>query len=364
MKVAKAQLVTIPYLLPLALMVLEVRPAAAQQIYVANGGVASDNLSVVDGDPRSPTYNTVVATVSLDAPGCQIHVPKECSPAGIAITPDGTRAYVTDLNGGAVSVVSTATNTQVAAISFSTDPNASAGWEPWGVAVTPDGSFAYVVSFNLSSFGVSVIDVNPASPTYNTVVATVPGLEGSKFARSVAITPDGRFAYIPFGDVNGGSGGVAVISTKNNQLVATIPLGSGSFDVEGLAFTPHGDFVYVAGFGLGLLFEISTKTKTVVDTVTGLGRTFGVAITPDGRFVYVTDEQGGVVSVIRSTNDKVVAAVPAGIGPVGVAITSDGNSAYVTNAGSDTVSVIDTRSSTVITTIGVGNGPGGIAITP
>jgi hypothetical protein len=53
MKVAKAQLVTIPYLLPLALMVLEVRPAAAQQIYVANPGVASDNLSVVDGDPRS-----------------------------------------------------------------------------------------------------------------------------------------------------------------------------------------------------------------------------------------------------------------------------------------------------------------------
>ena len=82
--------------------------------------------------------------------------------------------------------------------------------------------------------------------------------------------------------------------------------GSSSFDVEGLAVTPQGRSAYVAGFGPGLLFEIRTLTNTVVDTVTGLGRTFGVAITPDGRFVYVTDEQGGVVSVIRSTDDKVV----------------------------------------------------------
>ena len=306
-----------------------------------------------------PTYNTVVATVSLDAPGCQIHVPKECEPEAIAITPDGTRAYVTDFAGGAVSVVSTATNTQVAVISFDPDPNNAVGWEPWGIAVTPDGRFVYVVNFNLAH-GVTVIDADPTSPTYDTVVGSI-AVPGS-FARDLAITPDGMFAYVPFG-LNSGGGGVAVISTTTNRVVATIPFVSGSVpDVEGIAISPRGQFAYVAGFGP--LFEISVKTNTVIYTVTGLGRTFGVAISPDGRFVYVTDEEGGVVSVIRSTNDKVVATVPVGINPVGVAITSDGNSAYVTNAGSDTVSVIDTRSSTVITTIGVGNGPGGIAITP
>ena len=330
-------------------------------VYVANQG--SDTVSVIDANPASPTYNSVVATVPVFAPGCQVHVPTECTPEGVAVTPDGTRVYVTDLNGGAVSVISTATNTQVAAISFSTDPNASVGWEPWGVAVTPDGSFAYVVSFNFSGYGVSVIDVNPDSPTYNTVVATVPGLAGSKFARFVAITPHGKFAYIPFGDVKNGSGGVVVIRTENNQLVANIPLGSGSFDVEGLALTPHGRFVYVAGFGPGLLFEISTKTKTVVDTVTGLGRTFGVAITPDGSFLYVTNEVGGTVSVINTNTNKVVATVPVGGGPLGVAITGNGKFAYVSNAGSNNVSAIDVATKLVVATIPVGVAPAAVAVT-
>ena len=49
-------------------------------------------------------------------------------PDGVAITPDGTRAYVaTEL--GTVSVIDTATNTVVATIPI--------GGEPLGIAITP-----------------------------------------------------------------------------------------------------------------------------------------------------------------------------------------------------------------------------------
>ncbi|WP_180235484.1 YncE family protein, partial [Bacillus cereus] len=65
------------------------------------------------------------------------------------------------------------------------------GSNPFGVAITPDGSFAYVI--NGGSGNVSVIDIST-----NTVVATVP--VGSN-PRLVAITPDGSFAYV----TNGGS---------------------------------------------------------------------------------------------------------------------------------------------------------------
>ncbi len=57
-----------------------------------------------------------------------------CCPLGVAITPDGTRAYVTE-NISEVSVIDTATNTVVASI-----PAAN----PQEVAITPDGTRAYV----------------------------------------------------------------------------------------------------------------------------------------------------------------------------------------------------------------------------
>jgi len=129
-------------------------PAEAKPFaYVTNSG--SNTVSVID-----TAINTVVATV-----------PVGFSPSGVAITPDGTRAYVT---GSPVSVIDTATNTVVATL-------------PVGgsvVAITPDGTHAYVAnSFRQTSFSGSVSVIDTAT---NTEVATVP--VGSR-AFGVAITP-------------------------------------------------------------------------------------------------------------------------------------------------------------------------------
>ena len=59
----------------------------------------------------------------------------------MAVSPDGTRAYVTNLGSGTVSVIDTDTNTVIATITV--------GSGPAGVAVSPDGTRAYVT--NLSS---------------------------------------------------------------------------------------------------------------------------------------------------------------------------------------------------------------------
>ena len=85
--------------------------------------------------------NTVVATVGVGA-----------GPTAVAITPDGTRVYVT--TGDAVSVIDATSNTVVATV----------GVSGLGVAITPDGTRAYVATFG----PVSVIDT-----ATNTVVATV-----------------------------------------------------------------------------------------------------------------------------------------------------------------------------------------------
>jgi YVTN family beta-propeller protein len=153
--------------------------------------------------------NTVVATVPVGS----------ISPWGVAITPDGAFAYVT--NKGGVSLISTATNTLVATV-----PVGSTDSVPAGVAITPDGAFAYVAIPTDNS--VSVI-----ATAAKTVVASVP--VGST-PMGVAITPDGAFAYVTnFISDNGIFCTVSVISTTTNTVVATVPVG---VDPVGVAFTP------------------------------------------------------------------------------------------------------------------------------
>ncbi|MGD0926501.1 MAG: YncE family protein [Streptosporangiaceae bacterium] len=68
-------------------------------------------------------------------------------PTEVAVSPDGTRAYVTVPRLHTVSVIDTATDQVTATIDIS---------DPEGVAVSPDGTRAYVTSG--SSGTVSVID--------------------------------------------------------------------------------------------------------------------------------------------------------------------------------------------------------------
>ncbi|WP_423743104.1 YncE family protein, partial [Bacillus cereus] len=60
-------------------------------------------------------------------------------PRGIAITPDGTRAYVTNGSADTISVIDTSIN----AVIGSPIP---VGDAPRGIAITPNGTRAYVVN--------------------------------------------------------------------------------------------------------------------------------------------------------------------------------------------------------------------------
>jgi YVTN family beta-propeller protein len=111
----------------LALALLAPGPAAAQppgaRVYVTNnlpGGLGGNSVSVIDAGA-----NTLVATI-----------PVGVGPFGIAVSPDGTRAYVANEGGDTVSVIDTAANTVVATVTDVPGPKA--------VAVSPDGSLVYV----------------------------------------------------------------------------------------------------------------------------------------------------------------------------------------------------------------------------
>ena len=184
--------------------------------YVTNQ--ADNTVSAID-----TTTNTVI--------GLPIAV--DFSPFDVAIAPDGTKAYVTDsfFNEtdftlvGNISIIDTATNTVVSHINLGTTL-------PEGIAIAPDGGKAYVANFG-DAFAaepepssVSVVDL-----TTNTVSATIP-IGFFNNSKNVAITPDGTRAYVTIGT----DGTVVQIDIATN-LVTGSPIIVGS-EPQGIVINP------------------------------------------------------------------------------------------------------------------------------
>ena len=279
-------------------------------------------------------------------------------------------AYATNRHVDSVSVIDTATNTVVGAPIL-------VGANPAGVAITPDGTRAYVTVTGFGFSNVTAIDTDPSSPNFNTVVGAPILVEPIPRGRGVAITPDGTRAYVTHGL------GVSVIDTDPSSPdfhtvveIVVLPFPSAP---ELVAITPDGTRAYVAHF------RFADSYVSVIDTdpsspdfhtVVHIGPFgflfYGMAITPDGTRAYLADSFRVVVLDTDPSSPDFHTVVE--IGWAGnaraVAITPDGTRAYVTNSGgSDIVSVIDTDPSspdfhTVVEIVGVGGGGDGVAITP
>ena len=208
--------------------------------YVTNWN--SGTVSVIN-----TTTNTVTATVPVGTgPTSAAIAPKGTppgliNPVGVAVTPNGKYAYVTNEGNESVSVISTATNKVTATVTV--------GIYPYAVAVTPNGACVYVT--NDYSGSVSVI-----STATNSVTATVPGLFNPV---GVAVTPNGQYAYVTNNNGSYGGGSVSMISTTMNTVTATVPVGSGP---EGVAVTPNGAYAYVTNWNSDTVSVISTGALT------------------------------------------------------------------------------------------------------
>jgi YVTN family beta-propeller protein len=291
--------------------------------FVTNLG--SNDVSVIN--LSSGTTNTIALS------------PTAGGPVGVAVTPDGRFAYITnggigpDTTGGTtVSVIDVATKTLL-------PTPITVGLSPAGVAVTPDAKFAYVT--NKGGVGtVSVIDTMTNSVA-TTIQPLVPGLQG------IAITPDGKLAYVA--DGFGPQHTVSVIDTATNTaLLPPITVGANPVAV---AISPDGQTVYVTNSGNNTVTAIKGSTNTVIQLdPPGPSTMVGIAVTPDGKSVYVSSASplNNTVSVIDATHNTVSQTLTMGNQPAGVSLTPDGKLALVANFGGHTVSEIKTGTNTVI----------------
>ncbi len=266
--------------------------------------------------------------------------------SGVAVTPDGTRALVTNSNSsGTVTVVSLVTHTVLATIPV--------GAYPSGIAITADGSKAVVA--NSIGHSISVIDLSS-----NTVTSTIPTPCVGSTLYDIAVTPDGTRAVL--GDLSSGctQSGLDVVSIASGAI-AFVNFGSynGPF---GVAVTPDGSSVLTTNGILGTSIKRMNLATNALTTISGTSASFGVAVTPDGTTALLASGGGDTVKVISLASNTVTATIPYGSNQNthNVAITADGSKAVV--VGDFDVAILSLANNTVLATYP--DGGGSVAITP
>lgn len=151
-------------------------------------------------------------------------IPVGSNPLQAALTPDGRTLLVTRFDGAVVFV-----DTQTDRVT--TTLTASQLGFPNGIAISPDGTRAYVSNYDDSDAKVVVIDI-PSRTIVGSVVTPV-------LPKSVFLTPDGQQLWI----LHFQTTSVTVVDTLSLTVVATVNLGSQA--EMGMAFNPTGTRAYV-----------------------------------------------------------------------------------------------------------------------
>lgn len=216
---------------------------------------------------------------------------------GIAITPDGTRAYIANEMSQVVPVDLT-TNTALAPI-----PLPVIGTD---IAITPDGTRAYVTDFSTTLL--TIIDI-----TQNTVIGTI-NLPGQSFF--IGITPDGTKAYVTTPFIQS----VVVVDIASNTVQTAIPVGIFAL---GIGITANGKTALIGSQGNSLVVPIDISTNTPGTPIpVGGQNNFGIGITPDSQTAYVPNFNANTITVINLATHQTF-DIPAGQFPTDFEITPD-----------------------------------------
>jgi len=244
------------------------------------------------------------------------------------------------------------------------------GKGPHEVAVTPDGRWAFVS--NYGSYGVFRPGENREPQPPGTTITVLDLKE-----RKVKATYDlGEFRQ-PHGIAASRDGKLIWVTCEGTQAVVELDAATGKIlrhwkteqNVSHMVVpTRNEKKLYVANIGSGTVTVINRETNAVKSITTGQGAE-GIDVSPDGKEVWVANREmqqpAGTIAVIDTASDAIVATFSSGGQmPIRVKFTPNGKEVFVSNARSNSVTVFDAASRKLVATIEVGAVPVGIQMTP
>jgi YVTN family beta-propeller protein len=251
-----------------------------------------------------------IAVLDLAAGRVSGHIAVGARPVGLALSAEGAFLYATSATpAGTVQIVDAERQRVVGTVAV--------GHTPVAAAVAPDGQTLYVC--NQFDSTVSVVDLRAREE-----IAQVPVLREPVAA---ALTPDGRLLlvanHLPAGPANADyvAAVVSVIDTATRSVVRHIELPDGSTSLRGVAVSPDGRYAYVTHILARYRFPVTylergwvnTNALTVLDLARqryvstvlldeaghGAANPWGVACTPDGEWIVVAHAGTHELSIIE-----------------------------------------------------------------
>ncbi len=251
------------YTLPIQSSFIGVRwhPSAAT-VYAAGGG--RDIIRRIAWDPSNPT-TPATELEPLDAFGY---------PTGLALNKAGDTIYATLLHRHQVVALDVATGTEKARYTVEA--------APYQVELSPDETRAYVS--NWSSNTVSVIDLKTGATLEHVIVGKNP--EG------IAVAPDGKRVYVGVSDEDT----IGVIDTRSLavshfDLRATEqdPVGISPTDVR---LSPDGNRLYIIAASENAVIVLDPATGERIGAIPTALYPTEIEPSPDGKRLYVVNAKG------------------------------------------------------------------------
>ncbi len=288
---------------------------------------------------------STVAVIDTEKKSVTDTLPAGHMATGVAVTPDNGKLYVCNRFDDEVVVMDRASKKEVATISVIREPH--------GAVITPDGATLFVIN-HLPLDPADGFDVAAEVAVINTAdhqAASIRLPNGSTHVRDIAISPDGKYVYVPHvlsryqmpttqlerGWMN--TNALSIIDAVEKKYINTVLLDDvdlGAANPWGVATNGDGSLICVSHAGTQELSVIDTKG--LMEKLASIPEEPEPGQTPD-RSIYASVRQADVPNDLAFLVGLRRRIKLEGNGAHGVAVI--GNKAYVGMYFTDSLSAVD-----------------------